>query len=268
MSNLRGVILAGGLGARLSPLTKITNKHLLPVWDRPMICYPIENLVKSGIKEILIVTGGQYAGGFLNFLRNGKELGISRLQYAYQEGNGGIADALKLARDFVEDSLFCVMLGDNIYQFNIKQHATAFEAARQDRPKGYAAVLGTAYVSDPREQSRFGVAFQNDRGQLVNLVEKPSKQFILEKTSQGCTATVITGTYFYGPEVFAICDRLAPSTRGELEITEVSDDYASHDNLDIYMHPGYWSDAGTIESLHTASHKVKVLGANENYGVS
>jgi glucose-1-phosphate thymidylyltransferase len=262
---MRGVILAGGLGTRLSPLTQVTNKHLLPVWDRPMIHYPIENLVRAGIDEILIVTGGQYAGHFLNLLRNGKELGVRRLAYAYQEGEGGIAEALKLARDFVEEERFCVMLGDNLYERHVGPYARRFAA-----DEGLEALVLTQELGPEHDPCRFGLAVRTSEPdeQLqfrpVNVVEKPEEAWLLALHELAASAAIVTGTYFYGPGVFDVCDQLQPSTRGELEITDVNRHYAQRRTLLGCGIRGWWSDAGTFESLHRAAHNVILTGANRD----
>lgn len=260
---MRGVILAGGLGTRLAPLTQVTNKHLLPVYDRPMIYYPIENLVKSGIEEILIVTGGYYAGHFLNLLRNGKELGVRRLAYAYQEGEGGIADALKLARDFVEDERFCVMLGDNIYGQHVGPYAKRFAEDLSLDALVLAQELNSQH--DPR---RFGLAVQEheDWGKVEfrprSVIEKPNDVILKELVEQKLEAAIVTGTYFYTPAVFAVCDQIKPSARGELEITDVNHYYASQGRLLAAVIASWWSDAGTFESLYRAAQSVLEEGAN------
>lgn len=264
---MRGVILAGGLGTRLSPLTQVTNKHLLPVWDRPMIYYPIENMVKAGIDEILIVTGGNYAGHFLNLLRNGKEFGLKRLAYAYQEGEGGIADALKLARNFVEDQRFCVMLGDNIYGKHIGPYVRQFQTFKVDEfPAMVLSIESESFLAC----QRFGVAFRRRKGDRTqdwfvpyDLIEKPNGQQLQYYTEKGLTPMIVTGTYFYSPEVFDICDQLQPSARGELEITDVNQHYLSQAKLLACVIPCWWSDAGTFESLYAATKQVIEQGANQ-----
>lgn len=240
---MKGVILAGGLGMRLRPLTLVTNKHLLPVYDRPMIYYPIECLVNAGIDDILIVTGGEHAGDFLKLLKNGKQLSVRHLEYAYQEGEGGIADALKLAEDFADGDRICVVLGDNIIEGNIRDAARAF--LKQDS----GAKLLLKEVDDPE---RFGVAkFEGDR--IVQIIEKPK---------QPPSRFAITGIYFYDAEVFEICKTLRPSSRGELEITDVNNHYLSKGNLTYDRLEGWWTDAGTVESLYRATRLVAEGGAN------
>jgi len=264
---MRGVILAGGLGTRLSPLTRVTNKHLLPVWDRPMIYYPIENMVKAGIDEVLIVTGGNYAGHFLNLLHNGKEFGLKRLAYAYQEGEGGIADALRLAQDFVEDDNFCVMLGDNIYGKHIGPYLKKFETVRNN---GFGAMVLTVDVSSLEDCKRFGVAFRRRKGDQsldwfvpYEIIEKPKDEQLQNFVEKGLTPAIVTGTYFYTPEVFDYVRSLKPSARGELEITDVNQRYSEQARLVAQMIPCWWSDAGTFESLHSAATQVINQGANQ-----
>lgn len=260
---MRGVILAGGLGTRLSPLTQITNKHLLPVYDRPMIYYPIENMVNAGIDEVLIVTGGSHAGHFLNLLRNGKSLRVRRLSYAYQEGEGGIADALKLAQDFVEDQRFCVMLGDNLYGNHIGPYARRFEQDLSINALVLAQELSSQY--DP---SRFGLAVKKPEDSLKiefkprSVVEKPTPASLKTWADKGIQAAIVTGTYFYTPEVFSVCSQLLPSARGELEITDVNNHYTRQNSLLAMVIKGWWSDAGTFESLYYAAQNVFGLGVN------
>jgi glucose-1-phosphate thymidylyltransferase len=234
MEPLKGVVLAGGLGRRLHPLTKVTNKHLLPVYDRPMICYPIETLVGAGIRDILLVTGGSHAGEFLRLLGRGKALGLDHLSYTYQEGEGGIADALALARDFAAGQRLVVALGDNILEDSIAPFVEAFRR----QPSGARLLLKR--VRDPE---RFGVA-EIRGGRIVRIVEKPA---------QPPSPYVVTGVYMYDASVFDIIDRLQPSARGELEITDVNNAYIARGELEHDLLPGWWSDAGTFESLHSAS---------------
>ncbi len=240
---MKGVVLAGGLGSRLYPLTKITNKHLLPVFNKPMIYYPIQCLVNAGITEILIVTGGNSAGHFLQLLRNGSDFGLSRLHYAYQEGEGGIADALKLAESFAEGSSICVVLGDNLIEGNIKQPVDAFRA------QGGGARILLKEVQDPE---RFGVATVKD-GKVLEIVEKP-------KHPKSNLAVI--GIYMYDPSVFDICRELKPSSRGELEITDVNNEYLRRGNLACDVLKGWWTDAGTFESLYRSASLVRESGAN------
>jgi glucose-1-phosphate thymidylyltransferase len=240
---MKGVILAGGLGTRLRPLTLVTNKHLLPVYDRPMIYYPIECLVNAGLREILIVTGGEHAGDFLKLLRNGKHLGIKDLHYTYQEGEGGIADALALAEDFADGDKICVVLGDNIIQKHIRQAAGEFFT----QPTGAKILLKE--VPDPE---RFGVARLED-GRIAEIIEKPADP---------PSNYAVTGIYMYDNDVFSICKTLKPSDRGELEITDVNNEYLRRGDLTHAVLDGWWTDAGTFESLYRATCLVTDGGAN------
>lgn len=235
---MKGVILAGGLGSRLLPITKVTNKHLVPVYDQPMIYYPIQTLVEAGIDEILVVTGGEHAGDFLKLLGNGKHLGVKQLEYTYQEGEGGIADALRLAEDFSDGESLCVMLGDNILEGSIAKAAQDF----QEQKTGAKVILKE--VTDPE---RFGVArFQNNNPN-ESIVE------ILEKPENPPSNFAVTGIYFYDADVFTMCNALTPSQRGELEITDVNNMYLHRGDLTHEFLHGWWTDAGTFESLHRAS---------------
>lgn len=243
---MKGVILAGGLGSRLRPLTLVTNKHLLPVYDRPMIYYPIQCLLNAGIKDIIIVTGGEHAGDFLKLLRNGKHLGIHHLEYAYQEGEGGIADALKLAEEFADGQKICVVLGDNIIQHNIRKAAGDFFTQRS------GAKLLLKEVPDPQ---RFGVV-RYDEKQKNKIVE------IIEKPKDPPSKHAVIGIYFYDADVFKVCQTLKPSARGELEITDVNNYYLKRGDLTSEVIDGWWTDAGTIESLYRASKLVSEGGAN------
>jgi glucose-1-phosphate thymidylyltransferase len=241
---MKGIILAGGIGTRLRPLTRITNKHLLPVYDKPMIYYPIECLVNAGIDEVIIVTGGEHAGDFLRLLKNGEGMGLRHLEYAYQEGEGGIADALKVAEDFADGEKVCVILGDNIIQTNIRKAAGDFFT----QPSGAKLLLKE--VEDPQ---RFGVVRFDDDGQVSEIVEKPSDP---------PSAHAVTGIYFYDSDVFDICKTLEPSGRGELEITDVNNEYLRRGDLSYEVLDGWWTDAGTFESLYRANQLVREGGAN------
>ena len=244
---MKGIVLAGGLGTRLHPLTKVTNKHLLPVYDRPMIYYPIQTLVNAGIREILLVTGGNSAGDFLKLLGNGKEFGLQHLDYTYQEGEGGIADALRLAEYFAEGGLICVVLGDNIIERNIVQVTQAF------RNQKVGAKILLKEVKNPQ---RFGVPVL-DGTRVVKIEEKPK---------QPRSPYAVTGIYFYDGRVFDIIKRLKPSDRGELEITDVNNAYIQADHLTWDVLDGWWTDAGTIESLLLANQLVAQTGANKLEG--
>jgi glucose-1-phosphate thymidylyltransferase len=234
---MKGVILAGGLGSRLRPLTKVTNKHLLPIYDKPMIYYPIETLTRAGIKDIMIVTGGNSAGDFLRLLGNGAEFGLKDIYYTYQEGEGGIADALKLCEHFAEGERIAVILGDNIIQDDI----TPFVKKFQDQDSGARILLKE--VDDPQ---RFGVAeLEGDR--ILGIVEKPE----VPKSRYA-----VTGIYFYDRRVFDFCRRLQPSKRGELEITDVNNQYIKEGDLFYDILDGWWTDAGQFESLYRATQLV------------
>jgi glucose-1-phosphate thymidylyltransferase len=228
----------------LLPLTKVTNKHLLPVYDRPMIYYPIQALANAGIQEIMLVTGGNSAGGFLKLLGNGKGFGLKRLNYTYQEGEGGIADALRLAEHFVDGESVCVILGDNIIESNITRAADSFR--KQQRG---AKIL----LKDVKDPQRFGVPIlEGDR--VVKIEEKP----VNPRSSYA-----VTGMYFYDARVFDIIKTLKPSGRGELEITDVNNAYIEDGTLTWDILDGWWTDAGTIESLHAANQLVAQTGANK-----
>ncbi|MCA8975900.1 MAG: NTP transferase domain-containing protein [Planctomycetes bacterium] len=244
---MKGVVLAGGLGSRLYPLTKITNKHLLPVFDKPMIYYPIQCLVNAGITDILIVTGGNSAGDFLQLLRNGSDFGLQRLHYAYQEGEGGIADALKLAESFADGEPICVVLGDNIIESNIRKAVDDFKA-QVAGPSGGAKIL----LKEVHDPERFGVA----------TIKDDKVQKIVEKPAQPESNLAVIGIYLYDAEVFEICKTLKPSNRGELEITDVNNEYVRRGNLTCEVLSGWWTDAGTFESLHRAASLVQKAGAN------
>lgn len=231
---MKGIILAGGKGSRLFPLTKITNKHLLPIYDQPMIYYPIQALVEAGVRDILIVTGGNYAGDFLQLLGTGRQLGIDNLNYTYQEGEGGIADALRLAEHFSDGQKVCVILGDNIIEGTIKDAVTDFEK----QPAGAKILLKE--VHDPE---RFGVA-EILNNHVINIVEKPAEP----KSNYA-----VTGIYMYDNSVFDKIKTLEPSSRGELEITDVNNAYIRERNLSYSFLDGWWTDAGTFDSLLRAS---------------
>jgi glucose-1-phosphate thymidylyltransferase len=240
---VKGIILAGGLGSRLQPMTRITNKHLLPVYDRPMIYYPLECLIQAGIREIMIVTGGSYAGDFLRLLKNGREFGLEHLNYTYQEGEGGIAEALGLCEHFADGSPICVVLGDNLVERSIAG------AVRRYREQGGGARILLKEVPDPE---RFGVA-EVSEGRVRRIVEKPAHP---------PSNLAVTGFYMYDSRVFDIIQTLEPSGRGELEITDVNNRYAEWGDLRYEMLEGWWTDAGTVESLHRASTLVAATGAN------
>ncbi|MCJ7508172.1 MAG: sugar phosphate nucleotidyltransferase [candidate division Zixibacteria bacterium] len=241
---MKGVILAGGLGKRLYPLTKITNKHLLPIYDKPMIFYPLQTLINAGIKDILIVSGGNHAGEFLRLLGNGKEFGLKHINYTYQEGEGGIADALRLAEHFADNQKLCVILGDNIIEGNI------ISAVRDFEKQSEGAKVLIKGVPDPQ---RFGVP-EIVNGKIVSIEEKPEKPK---------SKYAVIGIYMYDAHVFDIIKGLKPSTRGELEITDVSNAYIKRGALTYQELKGWWTDAGTFESLILASNLVAKGGANK-----
>jgi len=231
---MKGVILAGGLGKRLEPLTRITNKHLLPVYNKPMIYYPIQILVDAGIKDILIVTGGNHAGEFLHLLGNGKEFGLKHINYTYQKGEGGIAEALGLAEHFVDKDKVIVVLGDNIIEKSIKEYVDDF----REQEKGAKILLKE--VDDPE---RFGVP-EIKGEKIVDIQEKPKNPK---------SKYAVTGIYMYDSRVFDIVKTLKPSRRGEFEITDVNNDYISRGEMTFSILDGWWSDCGTHESLLSAS---------------
>jgi len=240
---MKGVILAGGLGTRLSPLTKVTNKHLLPVYNKPMIYYPLEALVKAGIEDILIVTGGNNAGDFLKLLGNGNEFGLKHLNYSYQVGEGGIAEALSLAEFLCKNEKVCVILGDNIIEKNIVQ------AVRNFKKQSRGARIILKEVSDPE---RFGVPLLDGK-RIVRIEEKPKNP---------ASHYAVTGIYMYDATVFEIIKTLKPSGRGELEITDVNNAYIDRGEMTWEALDGWWTDAGTFESLLLANQLVAKTGAN------
>ena len=242
---LKGIVLAGGLGSRLNPCTLVTNKHLLPVYDKPMIYYPIRTLIQAGIEDILIVTGGHFAGDFLKLLKNGSEFGLKHLGYTYQEGEGGIAAALSLAEYFVGKDSMCVILGDNIIEGNIKK------AAQEFSKQASGAKILLKEVEDAR---RFGVVeFEGDR--VKRIIEKPKNP---------PSNLAVTGIYFYDNSVFNFIKNLKPSQRGELEITDVNNMYLERGDLTHDVLQGWWTDAGTFESLRRATNLVADTGANKD----
>ncbi len=240
---MKGVVLAGGLGTRLYPLTKITNKHLLPVYDRPMITYPIECLVKAGIKDVLVVTGGNNPGDFLKLLGNGQEQGLEHISYAYQEGEGGIAEALSLAEAHAAGGKVCVVLGDNIIE------KTILNAVDDYKTRGSGAKILLKKVDDPQ---RFGVPILE--GDRVTRIE--------EKPINPASSYAVTGIYMYDRQVFDFIKTLSPSARGELEITDVNNLYINQGAMTWSLLEGWWTDAGTFDSLLLASNLVAEGGAN------
>ena len=234
---MKGIILAGGSGSRLHPLTKVTNKHLLPVYNKPMIYYPLYTLVNAGLKDILIVSGPGHAGHFLNLLGSGKEFGV-HLTYEIQEEAGGIAQALGLASDFADAEKVAVILGDNIFEDNFNQEIQGFAEGKKT-----GAMIFLKEVNDPE---RFGVATVNG-DKIAKIIEKPKKPE---------TNLAVTGLYLYDNEVFKVIKTLTPSRRGELEITDVNNYYASNSLMQFSLVKGAWTDAGTFDSLLRANNLV------------
>ena len=234
---MKGIVLAGGTGSRLFPLTKITNKHLLPIYDRPMIYYPLQTLVDAGIQDIMVVTGGRNSGDFLRLLANGRSFGLKHINYTYQEGEGGIAEALGLCQHFADGNKICVVLGDNIIERDIRGAADAFRA----QEKGARVLLKKVHDAE-----RFGVAeIKGDR--IVNIEEKPK---------QPKSDYAVTGIYMYDGSVFDKIHELKPSNRGELEITDVNNAYIREGTLSFSFLDGWWTDAGTFDSLLRAANLV------------
>jgi glucose-1-phosphate thymidylyltransferase len=241
---MKGVVLAGGTGSRLNPLTKVTNKHLLPVYDKPMVYYPIQTLVNAGIQEILLVTGGKNAGEFLRLLGNGRDFGLKHLNYTYQEGEGGIAEALGLAEYVADGEDICVILGDNIIESNICQAVENFK-----KQKGGAKLL----LKEVTDAHRFGVA-EIRSNRVVGIEEKPK----VPKSNYA-----VIGIYLYDATVFEKIRCLKPSGRGELEITDVNNLYIQEGKLSYEILDGWWTDAGTFDSLLRANTLVAKTGANK-----
>ena len=235
---MKGIVLAGGTGSRLSPLTKITNKHLLPIYDKPMIYYPIQTLVDAGISDIMVVTGGKNSGDFLRLLANGREFGLKHIAYTYQEGEGGIAEALSLSEHFADGERICVILGDNIIEKNIREAAEAFA----QQPSGARILL-----KEVEDAERFGVAeFSGDK--IVGIEEKPAKPK---------SRFAVTGIYMYDETVFDKVRTCKPSHRNELEITDVNNAYIQEGTMSYSFLDGWWTDAGTFESLLRAANLVR-----------
>lgn len=244
---MKGVVLAGGTGTRLNPLTRVTNKHLLPVFDKPMVYYPIQTLVNAGIQEILLVTGGKNAGDFLRLLGNGRPFGLKHLNYTYQEGEGGIAEALGLADYFAAGEQICVVLGDNIIENNICHAVEAFKKQKEG-----AKVL----LKEVEDAQRFGVAEIQD-SRVVGIEEKPAAPK---------SKYAVIGVYLYDATVFQKIRRLKPSGRGELEISDVNNFYIQEGKLSYEILEGWWTDAGTFDSLLRANKLVAETGANKMAG--
>jgi glucose-1-phosphate thymidylyltransferase len=246
---VKGVVLAGGTGTRLHPLTRITNKHLLPLGDRPMVTYAIEALVSAGLSELMIVTGGTHAGEFLRLLGNGHEWGIDRLSYAYQERSGGIAEALSLAERFVGGDRVCVMLADNVVERSIRPSLEAF--GEQER----GARILLAAEDDPSHLRHLGVPELDGDGRIVRILEKPDDP---------PSRYAVTGIYFYGGDVFEIVAGLEPSARGELEITDVNNHYVEQGAMEYDVLEGFWGDAGeSIDAYYAVNDFVRAHGVNK-----
>ncbi len=245
---MKGVLLAGGTGSRLYPLTRITNKHLLPIYDRPMIAYAVEALVGAGISEIMVVTGGTHAGEFLRLLSNGEDHGVDRLLYAYQDRPGGIAEALGLAERFVGDDDVLVLLADNVFGSSIRPTVERFAA----QAKGARLVL--APVAEPEHLRHLGVPDLAPDGRILRIVEKPE-----HPPSPYC----VTGLYCYDPSVFSVIATLEPSARGELEITDVNNHYVAVGEMSYDVLEGFWGDAGeSIDAYYAVNDHVRRHGAN------
>jgi glucose-1-phosphate thymidylyltransferase len=246
---MKGVILAGGTGSRLHPLTRITNKHLLPIYDRPMISYAVEALLKAGVSEIMLVTGGNHAGEFLRLLGNGEEFGLDRLFYAYQDKPSGIADALRQAERFVAGERSVVLLGDNVFERSIRPCADAF----RHQERGARVLLSR--VVDPLHLRNLGVARLNGNHKIERIIEKPE---------QPPSEFAVTGVYFYDQSVWDVIPQLKPSERGELEITDVNNWYLERGLMEYDVLDGYWGDAGeSIESYYAVHDFVRARGANK-----
>jgi glucose-1-phosphate thymidylyltransferase len=245
---MKGVVLAGGKGTRLHPLTRITNKHLLPIYDRPMVTYAVEALVGAGVNELLLVTGGTHAGEFFRLLGDGHEYGIERLAYAYQEREGGIAEALGLAERFVVDDRVAVVLADNVFERSIRPAIASFE--KQDR----GARILLAHIDDPEHLRHLGVA-ELDGERVVKIVEKPE---------QPASEYAVTGVYLYDSSVFEVIPTLEPSGRGELEITDVNNWYVEQGAMTYEVVEGFWGDAGeSIDAYYEVNDFVRAHGVNK-----
>lgn len=239
---MKGVILAGGTGSRLYPCTKVTNKHLLPVYNKPMIYYPLKTLIDAGIKDILIVSGIGHAGDFVNLLGSGKEFGV-KISYEIQDEAGGIAQALSLAESFSDNDSIAVILGDNIFEDNIKNYTQNFN----EGCKIFLKEVGL------KAAKRFGIA----------VVENNKVVYVEEKPANPKSNLAMTGLYLFDANIFNVIKKLKPSERGELEITDAIDFYVRNDMCDYNILKGYWSDAGTFESLNRASNLIKEKSYNE-----
>jgi glucose-1-phosphate thymidylyltransferase len=247
---VKGVVLAGGTGTRLHPLTRITNKHLLPIYDRPMISFAIEALVRAGVMELMLVTGGTHAGEFLRLLGNGHEYGVDRLLYAYQERPGGIAEALGLAERFAGRDRTVVMLADNVVERSLAPFVANFEA------QAAGARILLSRVEEAIHLRHLGVPELDDRGKIVRILEKPEDP---------PSAFAVTGIYFYPPEVFEVVSTLKPSGRGELEITDVNNHFVEAGCMEYDVLEGFWGDAGeSIDAYYTVNDFVRQHGANKD----
>jgi glucose-1-phosphate thymidylyltransferase len=247
---VKGVVLAGGEGTRLHPLTRITNKHLLPIYDRPMVAYAIQALVKAGITEIMLVTGGTHAGEFLRLLGNGHDYGIDRLSYAYQDRPGGIAEALGLAERFADGDRVLVMLADNVVERSIRPAVENF--SQQDR----GARLFLTRIDDPDHLHHLGVPELDGEGRIRRIVEKPQNP---------PSSFAVTGIYLYDANVFEVIPTLRPSRRGELEITDVNNWYIEQETMEYEVLEGFWGDAGeSIDAYYTVNDFVRRVGANND----
>lgn len=247
---LKGVILAGGTGSRLYPLTRITNKHLLPIYDRPMVCYSIEALVKAGVQDLMLVTGGVHAGEFFRLLGDGHEYGVRRLFYAYQERPGGIAEALGLARQFADEDKVLVILADNVFERTLQPAVEAFTNQRD----GSRILLSR--LEDASHLRHLGVAEFDDRQRVSRIIEKPQDP---------PSTLAVTGVYFYDPTVFDVITTLKPSGRGELEITDVNNHYIAESKMEYDVIEGFWGDAGeSIDAYYRVNDFVRRHGANKD----
>jgi len=245
---MKGIILAGGTGSRLNPLTRITNKHLLPIYDRPMVTYSIEALVRAGVTEVMLVSGGTHAGEFLRLLGSGQEWGLERLQYAYQESAGGIADALGLAAKFAGDDQVIVLLADNIFERSFAPSVDKFRA------QGTGARILLTAMEDPAHLRHLGVP-ELDGDRVVRIVEKPENP---------PSNYAVTGAYFYDPTVFDVVPTLKPSGRGELEITDVNNHFVDAGTMEYDVIEGFWGDAGeSIDAYYSVNDFVRRYGANK-----
>jgi len=245
---MKGVVLAGGKGTRLHPLTRITNKHLLPIYDRPMVTYAVEALIGAGVKELLLVTGGTHAGEFFRLLGDGHEYGIERLSYAYQEREGGIAEALGLAERFAVEEPIAVVLADNVFEHSIRPAIESFEKQK----KGARILL--AHIDDPEHLRHLGVA-ELDGDRVVKIVEKPEEP---------ASEYAVTGVYLYDASVFEVIPTLQPSGRGELEITDVNNWYVEQGAMTYEIVEGFWGDAGeSIDAYYEVNDFVRAHGVNK-----